>query len=138
MRRLTTAVTVVLSGLAPAAPGLKDPPAKPDPLVGVWALETVASGGRVHPDPDHLRWEFTADGKYVKHRGEKRFEFRYVRDPKADPQAIDLKMFADRPGEGLIQAICKAEGDRLTLALPQDKRTARPTGFETPTDDQVA
>ena len=126
------------SGQGSGAPGPKDPPAKADPLVGVWTLESVAFGGKVHPDPDHLRWEFTADGKYVKHRGDKRYEFRFTRDPKTDPRVIDLKMFPDRPGEGLIQCLYQVEGDRLTLALPQDKRTVRPTDFETPKDNQQA
>jgi uncharacterized protein (TIGR03067 family) len=127
-----------LLALAVAAPGLKDPPPKADPIVGVWTLETIAVGGKVHPDPDRLRWEFTADGKYIKHRGDGKFEFRYELGPDAEPRALDLKMFPDKPGMALIQGACKVEGDKLTIALPQDKRTVRPTDFETPKDTEVA
>ena len=120
------------------APGLKDPPAKPDLLVGVWTLETIAFGGQVRPDPDGLRWEFAADGKYYRHRGDKRYEFRYELGPKDEPRALDLKMIPDKPDTGVIFGICKVDGDTLIIALPQNKRTVRPTDFETPKDTQVA
>ena len=91
MRSRLAVIVSAVAGVALAAPGIKDAPAKPDPLVGVWTLESVAFGGQVRPDPDALRWEFKSDGKYVKHRGEQRTEFRYSRDPKTDANATNPK-----------------------------------------------
>jgi uncharacterized protein (TIGR03067 family) len=130
-------VTLLLSAVL-GAPGPKDPPGKPDPIVGVWTLEAIGFRGEMRPDPDGLRWEFTADGKYVRHRGDKKSEFRYELGPKGEPRALDLLMIPDNPDTGVIRGICKVDGDRLTIALPQDKRTVRPTDFETPKDNQIA
>jgi uncharacterized protein (TIGR03067 family) len=140
MLRPTVAGVVVLAGFTFAAPALKDPPAKPDPLVGVWTLESVAFNGQVRHAPDGLQWEFTADGKCIRHVGtsvawEKKGEFQYTGNASAKPRTIDLH---DRRGKAdekaVTPCICKVEGDWLTIALPRNNRTARPTDFETPSD----
>lgn len=114
------------------APGLKDPPAKADLLVGVWSLESVAYGGKVRPSSDHLCWEFTADGKYTDDTNQP-YKGSYSVDPKARPRAIDFKRLRDPAIEGIY----KVEDDKLTIALPNNERTLRPTDFETPKDNEV-
>jgi uncharacterized protein (TIGR03067 family) len=127
---------VLFAALALGAPGLKDPPAKPNPLVGEWVQVSVSFRGKTYADTD-LRYEFTADGKWLTHvRHEKSpGESQYTIDPEADPPAIDLKTRTNWPS---TQGIFKIDGDTLTIALPQDRRTVRPTDFETPKDSKVA
>ena len=126
------------TAIALGDPGPKDPPMKPEPLVGVWTLDSIAFGGKVHPDPDRMRWQFTAEGKYIKHWADKKHEARYSINPKADPRAIDLKLRPDVPDFPNIEGIFKVDGDTLTVALPQDGRTVRPTDFEVPKDSKIA
>ena len=118
------------------APGLKDPPAKPNPLVGEWVQVSVALAGKTRTDSAY-RYEFTADGKWLRHFRDKKLQgdSQYSIDLKADPSAIDLKTRADWPS---IQGIFKVEGDTLTIAEAQDGRTVRPTDFEIPKDSKVA
>ena len=125
--------------LAVGAPNLKDKPAADPSLVGVWALESLAHGGHVRRHPDGLRWEFTPGGAYVRHLGEARPRFRYAVGPAADARRVDLDMGPDPagPGSRVIRAVYKVDGDRLTMALPQDDQTARPADFRTPADDHV-
>jgi uncharacterized protein (TIGR03067 family) len=130
--------TLLFAATVLGASGLKDPTAKADPIVGVWTLETIAFGGKIRPDPDGLKWEFTADGKHIKHRADKKHQAQYTVDSKADPRAIDLKLRTDVPDDPVIQGIFKVQDDKLTIALPQDRRTVRPTDFETPKDNQIA
>jgi uncharacterized protein (TIGR03067 family) len=119
--------------LAVAAPQVKDPPAKPDPLVGVWELETVASNGAVKAVPaGGQRWEFAAGGKLIATGVGLQAESRYALGPKADPPEIDFIHGPDHPWAGkVLPGIYKIEADQLTVALNNGK--TRPTGFGTPT-----
>src|SRR5262245_65330689 len=103
--------TALLMAITLSAPGPKDPAAKADPIVGMWTLETIAFGGKVRPDPDGLKWEFTGDGKYIKHQGDKKHEARYSLEPKADLRAINLMLRPDIPDFPEIQGIFKVEDD---------------------------
>ena len=125
MRRLTVAVAVFLTGAALPAPGLKDAAPKPDPIVGMWKQESIGIDGKVQPERDDRRWEFTADGKYQRYRGgQKAWDegVPYHIDPKADPKALDV-------GRGIL-AVYKIEGDTLTVCVAQNELKTRPTGFE--------
>jgi uncharacterized protein (TIGR03067 family) len=115
------------------APGPKDPPAKPDPLVGVWELESVAVGGAVKAIPaGGQRWEFAPGGKLIASGVGLQAESRYAIDPKADPPEIDFIHGPDHPlAGGVLPGIYKVEAGRLTVALNNGQ--TRPTGFETPT-----
>jgi uncharacterized protein (TIGR03067 family) len=134
---MTTSVLLSLA-LCLGAPALKDPPAKPNPLAGVWVLESMAVSGVVQREPadNALRCEFTSDGKWMRYRDDRKLRIngRYSIDLKADPSAIDLKPQAAFPA---VLAIFKVEGDTLTICSAQDKRKDRPTSFELPEDSQT-
>jgi uncharacterized protein (TIGR03067 family) len=132
--------TVLLLAISLSAPGPKDAPAKPHPIVGEWTLHTMAVGGKVKRSIEDFFEEFTADGKWIRYGDDKKKGAvgRYTLDPKADPKAIDLIGRTDIPDYPAIQAIFKVEGNTLTICMPQDQRKVRPIDFEMPKDNQTA
>jgi hypothetical protein len=156
---MNAAVLVGMS-LVAAAPALKDK-ANPADLYGEWEFESTADSGKPGPaEPTLYRYRFNPDGTYQVFRGVKESPRRRPSkiQPKPDPAAVDFKEvgaprrfqldatagppaldFNARPadrGSPLVKAICRIEGDRLTIcsAFPG---TARPTAFAGPPGSDV-
>lgn len=122
--------------LSVSAPALKEPPAKGAGLVGEWEVESVITGNNP-PRPLRpkgvgvSRYVFTADGKWIVYRGERRFgdDRAYFTDPKSNPPAIDLRYDPSDQDGRLSLGIYKIEGDKLTLCVVRGDNP-RPKGFE--------
>ena len=124
------------ASLVATAPALKGPG-----IVGEWAVERQDTCGGVlpYPDPDRLRFVFTADGKWAMYR-EGRAEVpnrKYAVDLKAMPHAIDLGPDPDSTIRSTDEGVFKVEGDRLTLCLSVG-RHPRPKRFTVSDDDSVS
>jgi uncharacterized protein (TIGR03067 family) len=111
MRRLTAAGVALLTGLAPAAPRLKDPP-----LAGEWLLVEV-NGQPAHgfetvetftPDGTIRAHTRMADGRVIDART------RYKVDRAARPARIDL---TDGPTGQPAEGIFRVEGDTLKICV---------------------
>lgn len=127
------------TALSLAAPALKESPKKAD-IVGEWEVESVNAGNPARPRPKGKglgpqRYVFTADGKWLLFRGERKVgdDRAYFTNAKADPPTIDLRYEpADQDGRTVL-GIYKIEGDRLNLCLSRGDGT-RPAGFESTVD----
>ena len=122
MRRLSAAGGKALAGHGLAAPGDKDAPKKPSPIVGEWLLLTI--DGREAAATDY---KFRANGDLV---GSGRlgvpgdvFQCRYATDEKAAPFQID-----ETQDDVRREGIFKIEGDRLTICW-REGRGQRPKKF---------
>ena len=109
------------AALALGAPALKDPPKKPHNIVGEWVVESAMTAGKARPQAgDPLKYVFTADGKWIVYRGERKLtgdQRGYVTDAKKDPPTIDLTIdVADQETRKTL-GIFKVEGDTLTLCI---------------------
>jgi uncharacterized protein (TIGR03067 family) len=125
-----------------SAPALKLPPKSEPNIVGVWAIESMTMGGKQPPvAAADVRYEFTADGKWVTHLGPggkgaaKALPAReYKVDAKKNPSTIDIT--AGRgPATGMA-GIYKLDGDTLTMCLSMTGGD-RPTAFESPDGSRV-
>jgi uncharacterized protein (TIGR03067 family) len=125
----------LLVGLAVAvgAQDKKDPPAKEAPIVGEWAGEKAAAGGRDEKiEPGAIMFTFAADGKLTIAEGKQARPDTgtYKTDAKKDPAEIDIIPPADKK-EPTVEGIYKVDGDTLTLCFVRGKGK-RPTKFESP------
>jgi len=135
------AVFLIGAALALGAPGLKEAP-KDDKLVGEWLVESIHENGKPRQLGDEpVRYEFTADGKWLIYHGDRKSGGdlrRYAVNPKTDPPSIDLdpapgsKKFLPLPG------IYKIEGDTLTVCNARTSRGVRPTAFESTAESNTA
>ena len=64
-------MTTILLALALTAPGLKESPKKVPPCVGTWMAESISFGGMNVPAPKNKTVTLTANGRIVRHEGEK-------------------------------------------------------------------
>lgn len=124
--------TAILIG----APALKEAPKKENGIVGEWIPESMTMAGKAAKAPTSaLRYEFTADGKWIIRRegkdgpGTPR-EFKV--DTKADPNTIDVGSpakggVAGAAGGLSMLGIYKVEGDTLTICFAPGGE--RPTSF---------
>ena len=122
---------LLLTALAVAAPGIKDPPKKAPNPVGEWVVESITFNGQPVQLPDELRYELTDDGRYIGRRNRARDlpACEYKLDPKAVPPAIDLRPPAGAAGPRAQIGIYKVDGNTLTMCLGTGER---PTAFESP------
>jgi len=123
--------SLLILGLAVAAPQAKDPPKNDPPaLVGEWVVEGLVVAGQPKPLPAGAAWVFTADGKaeFWVGRGKPADRFTYTTDPRKDPAEVDIT------GPGPTgRAIYRVEGDKLTLCTGQPGAD-RPKGFDAPAE----
>jgi uncharacterized protein (TIGR03067 family) len=119
---LVAVAGVAVAGLVVAAPGDKDAPKQPSPIVGEWRLLTI--DGQESVD---LVQEYRANGDLegVGQIGMARMGFRcrYTTDEKAEPFQID-----ETQDDVRREGIFKVEGDRLTVSLREGRGT-RPKKF---------
>lgn len=114
-----------------AAPGLKDPPKKGGSIVGEWEPVSLSMGGKtLSTVPAGMRYEFTADGKWITRREgsdskSPALEFKF--DPKPSPATIDV---TSTTAARNLTGIYKLEGDTLTICWTRDSE--RPKEFESP------
>lgn len=102
----------------------KDKPKVNSDIVGVWQVESMNLGGKAMPAalPIQMRYEFTADGKWLMHReakggvaGKAPAAKEYTVETKAGQKTIDTKITrSDRPG---MAGIYKVDGDTLTICF---------------------
>jgi uncharacterized protein (TIGR03067 family) len=138
MRRLTTAVMVVLAGLAVAAPKPKDSPSKGPDIAGDWILVSLSMGGvPTSLDAIVTQTEFTADGRRVSRNrlGQVVGESPYNLGRDQDRPTIDLRHKADGPV--VYRGIYAVETDTLTICYVTDPAADRPTKLEAPAGSKV-
>jgi uncharacterized protein (TIGR03067 family) len=117
---------------AAAAPGPKDPPPKPSPLVGEWRLVSQTSQGNTRPwRLDDTVFAFTADGRYARYEAGAKEKARwqeYRADDKADPPTLDV---FEPGGKGDTKRwLYRVDGDTLTVCMPEDATAGRPAAIE--------
>jgi uncharacterized protein (TIGR03067 family) len=115
------------------APALKEP-APAARLAGEWVAESVVHNGQVDPQPQQLRYTFTAGGKWVVVRDGRELDGNnrgYVLDPKARPAIVDFTLDRARADAPKLLSIYRLEGDTLTMCIAMKGRP-RPTAFESP------
>ena len=123
--------TLLIAAIALGAPAPKDPPKKVPSVVGLWEMESYTYAGtprRLGVQP--VRYEFTADSKWISYRGERKtIERTYSTNPKADPPTIDLNYDPTEQNPPMGRGIFKVDGDTLTICLIRNDEP-RPTAFE--------
>jgi uncharacterized protein (TIGR03067 family) len=122
--------------LMAAAPGLKDPPAKPPTVEGEWTVESSLLGGKSDGVMEMYPIDkiVIADGNwYVVRGGDKGTGSTVVLDTKQNPPHLDLTY----PGKGEVatKGIYKLDGDTLTLCYVLNGD--RPTKIESPPNSSV-
>jgi uncharacterized protein (TIGR03067 family) len=129
MYRLTAAVVMLLTGLALAAPRLKDPPKKTSPLVGQWRL--VLMNGS---EPGYsMDMEYLADGTAIRLRDKTHsdeYRSRYTTDTSTNPAQLDY--LYNEAGKPPALCIFKVEGDTLTICYSTGEDRSRPKEFGQP------
>jgi uncharacterized protein (TIGR03067 family) len=127
--------TALLLGAAFAlsAPALKDPPKKPHNIVGEWVVESMVTAGKARPQTaEPLKYVFTADGKWLLYRGERKVgdtQRGYSTDTNKDTPTIDLTLDLSDQETRKTFGIYKVEGDKLTLCIGR-VNSDRPKAFE--------
>jgi uncharacterized protein (TIGR03067 family) len=123
--------------LVAAAPGLKDPAAKPPTVEGEWTVESSLLGGKsdgVVEDHPIDKIIITTDKWMVIRGGVDSNPSNLVVDSKQNPPHLDLTL----PGRAgtATKGIYKLDGDTLVLCyvLGGDER---PTKFESPPNSNV-
>jgi uncharacterized protein (TIGR03067 family) len=131
---MSTTLFVGLAFIA-SAPGLKDPPGKPN-IEGEWTVESSLMGGK----PDKTleaqpidKIIITANKWIVVRRGMQLPASNFVVDPKQNPPHLDFNPSIKE--ESRTPGIYKIDGDTLTVCyvIAGD----RPTKIESPLDSNV-
>jgi uncharacterized protein (TIGR03067 family) len=137
MSRTWSLVWVLLpaAALAPAAPALKERPAKEPPIVGEWLrVGHTQAGAPVPPDGEPHHQVFTPDGEWQYSYGGRPDGTpgkTFVTDPRQSPPTIDISLGAGMRANW--RGIYKVEADTLTLCLVTGDRD-RPKTFDSTAD----
>jgi uncharacterized protein (TIGR03067 family) len=118
------------TALAPAAPGLKERPAKMPPIFGEWLRVGHTEAGKpLMTDGEDHHQMFTDDGQWnYSYRGGKDTSGgSFVLDLSQNPPTFDISMGGF--GSSQYRGIYKIEGDTLTLCLVSGD-LERPKTFE--------
>src|SRR5688500_8385338 len=138
MSRWPAPLLLVLTAIAPAAPGPKDRPTVDPDLAGDWVLEAVTQGGvavRRHLIPAHA--EFTPGGERIgrNRNGGIVSTERYTADRARTPRALDLWTPADTTA--VARGVYAIDGDRLIIVYVTDAGAERPTRVDAPAGSKV-
>ena len=137
MARVWSIVWLLLlaAALAPAAPALKDRPAKEGPIVGEWfRVGHTQAGAPVSVEGEQHRQVFTPEGVWqysYKGNADGSTGKSFVTDAQQRPATIDIYLAAG--GQPNWRGIYKVEGDTLTLCLVTGN-VERPKTFESSAD----
>jgi uncharacterized protein (TIGR03067 family) len=131
------ATLVITVAMVVSAPGLKDPPKKPNGIIGEWVVQSIVSLGTVQPQRgEPQRFVFKPDNKWIAYRGERKLtddRRGFVAADKKDPPTIDLLDDVSDPKNQKTLGIYKVDGDTLTLCIGRFNGD-RPKNFEPAAD----